>query len=176
MCKNEEETDMDVMEAIRQRRSIRAYKPDAVPEEVLLEVLEAARLAPSAGNRQPWLFVVVRSPEVKERLHAAYGAEWFFQAPVIICACGSPECAWTRSDGRCYCDVDIAIAMDHLILAAWEKGLGTCWVGAFDPAKVTEALDLPGDFAPIVMTPLGYPAEVPGAKPRKALADITKFM
>lgn len=167
---------MDVMEAIRTRRSIRAYKPDPVPDDALMTVLEAARLAPSAGNRQPWLFVVVREQAVKERLREAYGAEWFHTAPVIICACGSPDCAWTRSDGMCYCAIDVTIAMDHLILAAWEQGLGTCWIGAFDPEKVKEALELPEGYEPIAMTPLGYPAESPAARPRKPLEEIVKFM
>lgn len=167
---------MDVMEAIRTRRSIRAYKPDPVPEDLLLQVLEAARLAPSAGNRQPWLFVVVRDPAVKERLREAYGAEWFFEAPVAICACCSGECAWTRADGKCYADVDVTIAMDHLILAAWELGLGTCWIGAFDAAKVTEVLGLPDGYAPVAMTPLGYPAQQPEAKPRKPLEEIVRFI
>ncbi len=167
---------MDVMEAIRTRRSIRAYKPDPVPEDVLLQVLEAARLAPSAGNRQPWLFVVVRDVAVKERLRQAYGAEWFFAAPVVICACCSDECAWTRADGKCYGDVDVTIAMDHLILAAWELGLGTCWIGAFDAAKATEVLGLPEGYAPLAMTPLGYPAQQPEAKPRKPLEEIVRFI
>ncbi|MBC7287233.1 MAG: nitroreductase family protein [Armatimonadetes bacterium] len=167
---------MQVMEAIRTRRSIRAYKPDPVPEDVLLEVLDAARLAPSAGNRQPWLFVVVRDQAVKDQLKHAYGAEWFYTAPVIICACGFPDRAWTRSDGKNYVDVDVTIAMDHLILAAWEKGLGTCWIGAFDAAKTKEILNLPEGCEPIAMTPLGYPAEEPPAKPRKALEEITKFV
>jgi len=167
---------MDVMEAIRTRRSIRAYKPDPVPEEKLMACLEAARLAPSAGNRQPWLFIVVRDPQVKEKLREAYGAEWFYQAPVIICACGSPDCAWTRSDGKCYCDVDVTIAMDHLILEAWEQGLGTCWIGAFDAEKVKEVLDIPEDYEPIAMTPLGFPAEQPAPKPRKPLEEIVRFV
>ena len=167
---------MEVMEAIRTRRSIRAYKPDPIPEDVLMQVLEAARLAPSAGNRQPWLFVVVRDQQVKERLREAYGAEWFYKAPVIICACGFPEKAWTRSDGKNYVDVDVTIAMDHLILEAWEQGLGTCWIGAFDAQKVKEILELPEGCEPIAMTPLGYPAEEPGPRPRKSLEEITKFV
>ncbi len=166
---------VDVMEAIRTRRSIRKYKPDPVPEDVLREVLEAARLAPSAGNRQPWLFVVVRDPQLKEKLKEAYGAEWFYTAPVIICACGYPDRAWTRFDGKNYVDVDVTIAMDHLILAAWEKGLGTCWIGAFDPEKVKQILELPEGAEPIAMTPLGYPDEQPEARPRKSLEEICIF-
>jgi nitroreductase len=166
---------MDVIEAIRTRRSIRAYKPDPVPEEHIMQVLEAARLAPSAGNRQPWLFIVVRDPQVKERLRAAYAAEWFFQAPVVICACGSTGLAYTGY-GRCWWEVDVTIAMDHLILAATELGLGTCWIGAFDCDAAIEALEVPDGFVPVVMTPLGYPAEQPAAKPRKSLEEIVKFM
>jgi nitroreductase len=167
---------MQVSEAIRTRRSIRAYKPDPVPEEVLRQVLEAARLAPSAGNRQPWLFVVVRDPAVKERLREAYAAEWFVRAPVIICACGLPNRAYTRADGKNFVEVDVTIAMDHLVLAAWELGLGTCWIGAFDPAKVKEILALPREVEPLALTPLGYPAEEPAAKPRRPLEEIVRFV
>jgi len=167
---------MNVIEAIRTRRSVRLYKPDAIPEEVLMQVLDAARLAPSAGNRQPWIFYVVRSPEVKEKLKAAYGAEWLQAAPVAIVACGLPDKAWTRSDGKNYCDVDVTIAMDHLVLAAWELGLGTCWIGAFDAAKLKEALELPEGVEPLAMTPLGYPAEQPPAKPRKPMEEFAKFV
>lgn len=167
---------MTVIEAIRTRRSVRAYKPDPIPEEVLMQVLDAARLAPSAGNRQPWVFYVVRSPEVKEKLRAAYGAEWLHAAPVVIVACGLRESSWTRADGKNYCDVDVTIAMDHLILAAWELGLGTCWIGAFDAAKLKEALALPEGVDPVAMTPLGYPAEEPAAKPRKPMEEFAKFV
>ena len=166
---------MEVMEAIRTRRSIRKYKPDPVPDDILQDVLNAARLAPSAGNRQPWLFIVVRDPEVKERMKEVYGAEWFYTAPVIIVACGYRDKAWTRSDGKNYMEVDVTIAMDHLILAAWEKGLGTCWIGAFDPQKAREVLEIPEDAEPVVMTPLGWPAEQPEAKPRKSLDEIVIY-
>jgi nitroreductase len=167
---------MDVFEAIHTRRSVRAYRKDPIPEGVLGKVLDAARLAPSAGNRQPWLFIVVRSPEVKEKLRAAYGAEWMYDAPVVVCACGVPGKAWVRSDGRSYMDVDVTIAMEHLILEAWEQGLGTCWIGAFDAAKLREALELPADLEPIAMTPLGYPAEEPCARPRKPMEEFARFV
>jgi nitroreductase len=168
---------MDVLDAIKTRRSIRAYKPDPVPEDALMKVLEAARLAPSAGNRQPVLVAVVRNPAAREKLRQAYAAEWFHQAPIALVVCCFPGRAWTRQpDCKCYGDVDATIAMDHLILEAWEQGLGTCWIGAFDAEKAKEALNLPEGAEPIAMTPLGYPAEEPPAKPRKPLDEIVIFI
>lgn len=168
---------MEVLDAIRTRRSIRAYKTDPVPGDALMKVLEAGRLAPSAGNRQPWLIVVVRDPAARERLREAYAAEWFHQAPVAIVVCCFPGRAWTRQpDCKCYSDVDATICMDHMILAAWDQGLGTCWIGAFNAEKTIEALDLPEGAEPIAMTPLGYPDETPDAKPRKSLGEIALFI
>lgn len=140
------------------RRSVRAYQPDPVPEDLLQQVLEAARLAPSAVNKQPWRFIVVRDELNRRALGAAYAREWFWQAPVIIAVCVVPGEAWTRPyDGRNYAMADGALAMDHLQLAAAELGLGTCWIGAFDPSAAREILGLPDGAEIVGMTPLGYP-------------------
>lgn len=157
----------DFYQVISSRRSIRKYKSAPVEEEKLNRILEAARLAPSARNLQPWHFIVIRDGKIKNRLQSVYNKEWFYTAPVIICACGEHAVSWTRKDGRNYQDVDLAIAFDHLVLAATAEGLGTCWIGAFEPAPVKEILDLPDGIEPILFTPLGYPDEAPPAKERK---------
>ena len=140
------------------RLSVRAYKPDEVPEEMLQAVLEAGRLAPSAVNKQPWRFIVVRSETGRRALGAAYAREWFWKAPVVIAVCILPGEAWVRAfDGKNYARVDGALAMDHMQLAAAELGLGTCWIGAFDPAAVRGVLGLPDGVEVVGMTPLGFP-------------------
>ena len=162
-------------ELAEKRRSVRAYKPEPVPEEMLQQVLEAARVAPSACNKQPWRFIVVRSETGRRALGAAYAREWFWKAPVIIAVCILPGEAWVRSyDGRNYAMVDGALAMDHLTLAAAEAGLGTCWIGAFDPAAVREILGLPDGVEIVGMTPLGFPdvEASPRVRSRRALGEI----
>ncbi len=154
------------------RRSIRKYRPDPVEEEKLARVLEAARLAPSARNRQPWHYVVVTDPLIRARLQRAYDRDWFYGAPVIVCACGEPSRNPARKHARDWRDVDVAISFDHLVLAATAEGLGTCWVGAFDPFLVRQELHIPEGIEPIVMTPLGYPDEAPAAHERRPLVEI----
>ncbi len=149
------------------RRSVRAYKPDAVPEELVQQVLETGRLAPSACNKQPWRFIVVRSETTRRALGAAYAREWFWKAPVVIAVCILPKEAWVRSfDGKNYAMVDGALAMDHMQLAAAELGLGTCWIGAFDPAAAREILNLPDGVELVGMTPLGFPDVEPNPRLR----------
>jgi nitroreductase len=168
---------MDLGELIAKRYSVRAYKADPVPEELLGKVLEAARLAPTAANRQPFLVYVVRTAGREEELRKVYHRHWFTQAPVILCVCTVPAQAWVRSfDGKCYADVDAAIVMDHMILAAAELGLGTCWIAAFDPAAARQALKLPDGVEPVLFTPLGFPADEPRPKERKLLADLVRRM
>jgi len=167
---------MDVFEAIRTRRSIRRYQNKPVEKEKLSRVLEAARLSPSATNSQPWKFIVVTDPEVKERLRAAYNRDWFISAPVIIVGCAFPDKAWVRWDGEEYWKVDLAIAMQSLVLAAWEQGLGTCWIGAFREEEVKKALGIPEDVRVVALTPLGYPAEEKGpVTNRKPLEEIVSY-
>jgi nitroreductase len=162
-------------ELIQKRYSVRAYKPDPVEDDKLEGVLEAVRLAPSADNRQPFQFIVVHTKGREEELRRIYSRGWFVQAPLVICACGVPTQNWVRRDGKNYNDVDVAIAMDHLILAATELGLGTCWIAAFDPVTAREVLGLPEGVEPIAFTPLGYPADQPGPKMRKALDELVRY-
>lgn len=166
---------MDFFELIEKRYSVRAYEYRPVEEEKLVKVLDAARLAPTAANRQPFRFVVVKTEGREEELRRIYRPDWFTQAPIVICACAVPDEGWTRSDGKDYYDVDTTIAMDHLILAAASMGLGTCWIAAFDPDAAREILGLPDDIEPVALTPLGYPADSPKPKHRKALAELVKY-
>jgi len=167
---------MEVFDAIRTRRSIRSYKNTPVEKEKLLKVLEAARLAPSAVNFQPWTFIVVTDTVVKQKLKASYQSEWFVSAPVIIVACAHPSKAWKKFDGEEYWKVDVAIAMQNLILAAWEEGLGTCWIGAFKEDEAKRVLGVPTDVRIVAMTPLGYPAEEKGpVSNRKPFKEIVRY-
>ena len=162
---------MEFTELIQKRYSVRAYKPDAVPDEVLGKVLEAARIAPTAANRQAFKLVVIHTQDSKEKLLEVYDRQWFVQPPLVICVCGIPGENWVRSDARNYVDVDAAIVMDHLILAAANEGLGTCWIGAFEPDAARRVLNLPAGVEPIAFTPLGYPADQLGQKKRKNLDE-----
>lgn len=166
---------MTFLELIQKRYSVRAYKPDAVDDHLLQQVLEAARLAPTANNQQAFQFIVIHTAGRQDELKRIYSREWFVQAPLVICACGLPARNWVRRDGKNYNDVDVAIAMDHLILAAAELGLGTCWIAAFDPVAAREVLGLPDDVEPIAFTPLGYPADTPRPKKRKPLAELVRY-
>jgi nitroreductase len=165
---------MEFSGLIRRRYSVRAYKPDPVKQEKLQQVLEAARLAPTAANQQPFQLIVVHTAGREADLRRIYPREWFVRAPLVICACAIPAEGWVRMDGKVYTDVDVAIAMDHLILAATELGLGTCWIAAFDPAAAREVLDLPDGVEPIVLTTLGYPADEFRPKKRKPLSDLVR--
>ncbi len=166
---------MNFSELINKRYSVRAYKPDPVEDEKLTAVLNAARLAPTAANRQPIKFVVVRTAGREAELKRIYSKDWFSRAPLVICACSLPGEAWVRADGKNYHEVDVAIAMDHLILAATDLGLGTCWIAAFDAVAAKEVLGLPEGVVPMLFTPLGYPADQPRERKRKALADLLRY-
>ena len=166
---------MEFTELVKKRYSVRAYRSDPVEDEKLHLVLEAVRLAPTAANRQPFQFIVIQTAGREADLQRVYRRGWFVQAPLVICACAIPDQAWSRMDGKPYADVDVTIAMDHLILAATEQGLGTCWVAAFDPAAAREVLALPDGVEPIAFTPLGYPADQLGPKQRKSLAELVRY-
>lgn len=167
---------MEFQELIRKRYSVRAYKPDPVEDRKLQQVLEAARLAPTAANRQPFQIIVIHTAGRQEELRQIYHREWFTQAPLILCACGVPAQSWMRSDDhRRYLDVDVAIVMDHLILAAADQGLGTCWIAAFNAKAARQVLRLPDEIEPLIFTPLGYPADSLPVKERKALETLVRY-
>jgi nitroreductase len=169
---------MNFIEIARKRCSVRDYSSQPIEKEKLEQVLEAARLAPSACNIQPWQFIVVQNPETLQKLQLCYEREWLKTAPACIVICGNHEISWKRKyDNKDHCDVDIAITADHLTLAAAEIGLGTCWICAFDPDKCREALEITSrSLEPIVMIPIGYPAEndvwEKTAKKRKDVNEI----
>jgi len=166
---------MDFQELITKRYSVRDYKPDDITSDVLDKVLEAARLAPTAANRQSFKVFLIKTADFKDELKKIYPREWFSQAPYVIGVCGIPEGNWVRRDGKNYMDVDAAIVMDHIILAAADLGLGTCWIGAFDADAASNFLELPQNMEPIVFTPLGYPADNPGRKIRKSIDEIVVY-
>ncbi len=166
---------MEFYELIRKRYSVRAYQSTPVEDEKLRRILEAATLAPTAANRQSFQLVIVKTAGKEDALKAVYPNPWFAQAPLVICACGLPQQNWVRRDGKNYVDVDVAIMMDHLILAATNEGLGTCWIGAFNAEPLRMLLNLPLDVEPIALAPLGYPADQPGLKRRKAVNEFVRY-
>ena len=166
---------MEVFEAIKGRRSVRSYQDKPVEEEKLRQVLDAGRLAPSASNRQEWKFVVVRDKALRKRLaEAAHGQAFVGEAPVVIVACAVQH-EHIMSCGHPSHIVDVAIAIDHMTLAARELGLGTCWIGAFVQPKVRAVLGIPDSVEVIELLPLGYPASWPGARPRRTLDDVACY-
>ena len=169
---NEQSLPMDFQELIRVRRSLRGYKPDPVAEDVLHRVLGAGRIAPTAANLQPFHLIVVAEPETRARMKAVYARDWFHTAPIILVGCVEAEMAWQRGDGFNSAEMDLAIVMDHIILAATEEGLGTCWICAFDEAKAKDILGIPAEVRVLAMTPLGYPDAQPRPFARKPLADL----
>jgi len=166
---------MEYQELIQKRYSVRAYKSDPIEEDKLEKVLNAARLAPTAANRQPFQIIVIHTDGKQEALKKIYRKDWFVQAPLLICAVGIPGKSWVREDMRRYLDVDVAIVMDHLILAATNLGLGTCWIAAFNAKAAREILELPDEVEPLIFSPLGYPADELGAKERKPLSDLIRY-
>jgi len=166
---------MNFIDLINKRYSVRAYKNDPVEDEKISFVLNAARLAPTASNRQPFKIIVIHTTGKEQDLLTIYPRKWFVQAPIVICVCGIPAAAWVRNDSRNYLDVDVAIAMDYMILAATDIGLGTCFIAAIDAPNTRKVLALPDDVEPILFTPLGYPDNSPGVKERKSLEELVHY-
>ncbi len=167
---------MDVMEAIIRRYSVRSYQQRPVEEDKLKDILEAARLAPSASNRQEWRFVVVRDEAVRQRLmRAARNQPFVGQAPVVIACCAVTDNHIMGCGQLCY-PIDIAIAIEHMVLKAVEEGLGTCWIGAFNQEQVKEILDIPEDVPVVELLALGYPEKDSSMpKDRLKLEEIVMY-
>jgi len=158
---------MEIFEVIERRRSIRKYKPSSISNEHLKKILEAARLAPSAGNRQPWRFIVVRSTEQKKLMaEAAQNQMFLADAGVIIVALADSEASpkWFKQD--------VMIAIEHMVLASTSLGYGTCWIGAFEEKQVKQLLGVPKRIAVVALLPIGVPDEKPQPKPRKNFGEI----
>jgi nitroreductase len=172
---------MEFDELIRSRESIRNYDPGKpVPKEIIEKILEAGRLAPSACNLQPWNFLIIESAEMLKKVRACYNRDWFKDAPQILIVSGNRDKSWIRSyDGYNSIETDLAIALTHIILAAENEGVGTCWIEAYDPAILRSALELGRNEVVFGITPLGYQKEgfeKKGNKNRKPTADIVKYL
>ena len=167
---------MNVMDAIKTRKSVRAYLAKPVEVEKLNAILEAARLAPSAANRQEWRFVIVHERETRKKLAAVAGRQAFLEeAPVLIVACAETDGHVMRCGQLCY-PIDVAIALDHMSLAAVDLGLGSCWVGLFDEKKVKEILHIPNEIRVVELMSIGYPSDSSvNAKNRLPLNRIVKY-
>ncbi|MDR2927236.1 MAG: nitroreductase family protein [Cytophagaceae bacterium] len=169
---------MDLLNIIKQRKSERNFSSKKIERSLMLELLEAGRLAPSACNYQPWRFVVVDEPSALRKICEAYPRNWFAAVPQVIVVCGDHRESWKRaSDSKDHCDVDVAIAIDHITLMAESKELGTCWVCSFNTGLVSEALQLPEYMEPVALLPIGYPAEKAAVaeKNRKPLEEIVFY-
>ncbi len=167
---------MEVYDSIRIRKSVRSYLNRPVEKEKLDRVLNAVRLAPSASNRQEWRFVVVTDPEARRRLaEEAAGQRFIAEAPIVLAACAETDGKIMRCGQTCY-PIDVAIAIDHLTLAAVAEGLGTCWIGSFNPDTVRRILGIPEQIVVVELLPLGYPKDPkPVTKSRLPLETIVRY-
>jgi len=163
---------MEFYETVKQRRSIRGYRSEPVPAAALERIGEAVRLAPSACNRQPWLFRVLVKSELREKVCGVYTQTWLREAPAIVVALGNQDECWKRLEGTPSTDIDIGIAMEHLVLAAAAEGLGSCWICAFDRKKMADALGIMTPWSVVAITPLGYAKAAPQQLQRKSLREI----
>ncbi|RLD89343.1 MAG: nitroreductase [Bacteroidetes bacterium] len=170
---------MEFYQLIEGRETIRVYDTDRkIPDEVLNNILNAGRLAPSASNRQPWTFVLVASKEKLSAVKATYQREWFQKAPYIVVVVGDKTKSWVRpKDGYNSIETDLAIAMDHIILAAENEGVGACWVIAFDYEMLADAIGLKKNEVIYSMAAMGYPPEgfqKKGNKKRRLLEEVVR--
>ncbi len=170
----------DVFEAIKERRSIRAFKPDALPQATVTRLVEAACYAPSAGNIQPWQFYIVTNQSKREGLmKAAMDQGFVAQAPVVIVVCAQPDLAAAKYGSRgssLYSIQDTAAAVQNILLGAYALGLGTCWVGAFDEKEVAQVLGLPDAHRAVALIPVGYPAREGLSRPKRSVEEIVHLV
>ena len=166
---------MEFLDLVKKRYSVRAYKSIPVEDDKLRQILEAARLAPTGANRQSFQLIVIHTAGREQELRSIYDKDWFVQAPIVICACATMVQGQPYSEGGSYRNV--AIVMDHLILAATDLGLGTCWIGAFNPNEACEVLGLPDEVKPIVFATVGYPDDEPSPRhqQRKLIDELVRY-
>jgi nitroreductase len=157
----------ELLRIIYNRRSVRRYERRPVPDDVLRSVLEAGRQAPSARNLQPYCFIVVRDPELKKKLIFSEWNKFIEEAPIVIVGCGDSRAKWAV--------VDVAIALQNMVIAAEVLGLGTCWIGHFIEDEVKRILRIPDYMRVVAMITLGYPAERPGPRPKKSLEELVRY-
>lgn len=167
---------MDVYEAIVKRKSVRGFKDEEVPDQIISRLLEAARLAPSASNRQEWRFIVVRDQVMRNKLaEAARGQKFVAEAPVVLACCAETDEHVMACGQLCY-PIDVAIAMDHITFCAAVEGLGTCWIGAFEEEPVKQLLSIPSPVRVVGLLPIGYPKEPSTVKKKRLpLEEIVKY-
>ena len=169
---------MNLLGLISERRSVRQYLPDDIERDKMDYLMECARLAPSAANFQPWKFLIIKDANKKELLQKCYPAKWFMSPPVYIVALGNKNLSWKRSyDEKDHYDIDLAIALEHIVLAATEKGLGSCWVCDFNADLCHGLLALPNNLVPVAILAVGYPMKK-GEKVtnRKAMNEIVEII
>jgi len=167
---------MDVYDAIYLRKSVRSYQDRDVPHDLVMKILDAARHAPSASNRQEWRFIVVRDEKKRLQLaQAAFEQRFVSEAPLVLVCCAQTDNHVMRGGQLCY-PIDVAIAVDHITLCAAAEGLGTCWIGAFVEQEVRDILDIPEDIRVVALLPLGYPKDPSKtAKRRLSMDKIVKY-
>lgn len=167
---------MNLLDALRKGRSIRTYKKQALPSGIVEKLLEAARLAPSAGNVQPWEFVVASTQKTKMGIsQAAFGQKDLQEASVVIVVCADEKRAAESYGDRgktLYCLQDTAAAIQNILLTACSLGLGSCWIGAFKEDEIRKVINAPKDMRPVALIPVGYPNESPDARPRRPLGEV----
>ena len=168
---------MEYSELITARYSVRAYRQEPVEDEKLHLILEAARLAPTAANRQPFQLVVMRTAGRETEIARIYRRPWFVQAPLVIAVCAISSQAWVRESDRFNARlIDAAIVADHLILAAANLGLGTCWIAAMNRDDAKECLGIPKEHYIATITPLGFPDEWKGIPERRSAKEFVRFI
>lgn len=167
---------MEFYEVVKNRKSIRAYKNEPVDKDALKRIGEAVNRAPSACNIQPWCFRIILNRDLLDEICSCYKNEWLKQAPAIVVAMGNRDAAWKRLDGSSIIDVDIGIAMEHLVLAATAEGLGTCWICAYDVSWMNAILGLVPPWEAIAISPLGKAAENPEPRKRKPISDVFRIV
>ena len=158
---------MSLLDVIFRRRSIRRYESEAVPDEVLKNILEAGRLAPSGDNLQPWHFIVITDPEIKRRLSTGTWRRFIKDSAFTIAGCGDKNSKWST--------VDVAIALENMVLAAEAQGVGSCWIGAFEEADIKQLLAIPDNLKVVALVSFGYPAEKPSPRNKKTIDEIIHY-
>jgi nitroreductase len=167
---------MEFFDVIRNRYSVRGYKRDKVETEKLNKILEAATIAPTGVNFQAFKIFVIDTEKNKEDLKKIYNQDWFVEAPLVLCVTANKSKAWIRPwDGKSISDIDATIVMDHIILAATDLGLGTCYIAAFKKDEAIKFLDLPEEYEPVLFTPIGYPNADRSERPRKPVDELVEY-
>jgi nitroreductase len=171
--------EVDLLEAIKGRRSIRSFKSDEVTQREVDLLIEAATHAPSAGNIQPWEFTIIKTPEMKKRLvEAAYGQSFIEEASIVIVVCANEDRSSQRYGDRgktLYCLQDSAAAIQNMLLTAYSLGLGSCWIGAFKEDEVRAVLNVPAGVKPVAMIPIGHPARIASSRQKRTMEQIVHY-